>query len=477
MVFNKDVLFIHLGKTGGMSVTKYLCQVLKPPVFHVVQTNEFETTLTIANETILPFKRHANLKEASSFLKARGIELYDFKVIFIVVRNPYDHDYSYYKHLNTPMYFKSLSANSANQRLLDIASGQYEEFAKQNFVHYNGNLNDFFEINGKIPENMHIVRFEELEETVLQLVKPFTVKEIPFPHHNKSKEIKQQSKGLSYKAQIAIESKYFYTWKNFYPGIKYPDNFEITKTSVDTKQYLFIGGCSHSGTSELTEIIGAHHKIALGVERYNKLMKKNDFRLSLAHFSKQRFLTLEAGDTFYQDFKMFRRHHQIDEKWDRAKYVGLKYPRFDQIYHLMKEHFGTFKNLYIYRNILDVAESWNQRAKKGINWPPEKNYLKAVERWNQSLKHTLQQLKNGADIICIHYVDLLFTNKSIRPIFDRMDIPIDENVLSALDIARKIAPGKKSAKGTLTENEVEYIKNISRFEWYDEIHSTYNILR
>jgi len=242
------------------------------------------------------------------------------------------------------------------------------------------------------------------------------------------------------------------------------------------KKYLFLGGCGRSGTSVLTEIIGLHQKIVLGIERYNKLMRKHIFSLSEAHFSKERFLIMHEGDTFYDDFNKFRAHKNAAVKFDDAIYVGVKYPPFDKIYHLMQANFGSFKYLYIYRNIFDVAESWNRRAEKGGNWPNDKNYLKAVQRWNESLTQTLNALKNGADIMCINYDDLLFTNKPIQPIFDHLGFPIDENVTKELAKARNIAPKKKSAKGALSGTEMEYIRNNAKFELYDEIHSKFNIL-
>lgn len=246
---------------------------------------------------------------------------------------------------------------------------------------------------------------------------------------------------------------------------------------MQQRGYLFIGGCGRSGTTALIEIIGSHQKIVLGIERFNKLMRKNFFNLTESHFTRERFLTMHEGDSFYSEFNKFKAHENAAEKFDDAVYVGVKYPPFDEIYQLMKSSFGTFKYLYIYRNIFDVAESWNRRAEMGGNWANDKNYIKAVQRWNESLSHALNELNIGADIICINYDDLLFTNKAIQPVFDKIGIPIDENVLKELAEARSIAPSKKLAKGSLSEYEIEYIRENAKFELYDEIHSKFNILR
>jgi len=476
MVFNNDVLFLHFGKAAGTSVTHYLCKSLKSPVYHVVPGKDIELIKKIGNEEILSWKRHGNLVETAAFLSERGIALSDFKIIIVIVRNPFELDFSYYKHLQKPKVIEYLSVNNRSKKLLEAASCAYNEFAKMHFTHHNGDLADFFEINGTTPKNLHVVKLEELNQTLPRLIKPYSINDVLLPRLNKSDHT-SIPEPLSDDALISIRNKYEYICKNFYPEMKVPETSDFEGSASDEKKYLFIGGCGRSDTSVLTAIIGSHQQIVLGNERYNTLMNKNSFGLSKAHFTKERFLTIQNGDTFYDEFKMFKAHMGIAEKFDDAVYVGVKHPQFDRIFHLMKQQFSDFKYLYIYRNIMDVAESWNRRAEKGGNWPQDKNYLKAVERWNHSLCNTLKLLKNGADIICIHYDDLLFSNKSIQPIFDRLSIPIDDNVLNMLARARKIAPEKKSEKRTLAENEVEYINNNARFELYDEIHSKYNILR
>ncbi|MCD4697088.1 MAG: sulfotransferase [Bacteroidales bacterium] len=469
MVFNKDVLFIHLGNTGGMTVTKYLCNVLKPPVCWVVEKNYLTIGKPMGYETLKLFKRHASLVEAREFLNSFGIDISDFKLVFAVVRNPIDIEFSYFKHLRKERVIRQLNPTEYNRKKIEVAKGTFNEFAKHNYTHFTGNLKDFFELNGKIPDNMKILRFENLEEELKNALDPFIIHQYPIPHQNKNEE-NGLNKSLSDEVLLNIRKKYSWIYeKGLYPDL-------IKSNNIEEKNYLFIGGCGRSGTSVLTKILGSHHKIVLGNERYNKLMRKKSFSLSKVHFTKERFLTIQDGDTFYNDFNKFNAHNGIAEKFDDAGYFGVKYPPFDRIYHLMEKYFGDFKYIYIYRNIFDVSESWNRRTEKGGNWSSDKNYLKAVQRWNQSLHYTLKQLKNGADIICIHYDDLLFTNKPIQHIFDRLGIPIDKNVLKTLANARKEAPEKRAAKGKLSEKEIEFIKNNARFDLYDEINSKYNVL-
>lgn len=476
MVFNKDVLFIHLGKTGGMSVTDYLCNTLKPPVYHVLPQSHLENSKPLGYEQRIPGNRHGSLSVAQEIIAPFNLKLSDFKLIFVVVRNPFDLHFSYFKHLQQPHIRKRLGNNTKSKKRLDAAMGEYDDFAQKPFVHYNGDLAAFFEIEGRRPDNLQIVNFEELNTKIPELIRPFSVNDYPFPHRNKSKASIEQPQKMSEKSIAAIKHKYFYIFKNFYPELlAEPEQNQATEWQQKSN-YIFIGGCARSGTTVLTNIIGMHQHIVLGMERYNHLMKPRKFQLSPEHFEKDRFLTIHENDTGYTDFNRFLCHQSIPEKWEGAVLFGTKYTFTDQVFWKLKQAFGNFHYLYIYRNIYDVAESWNRKAAKGEKWPALNNYQMAVQRWNKSLANTLTELRNGADIICVNYDDLLFTKKSIQLIFDRLAVPIDENVVRELTEARNIAPKKKSAKGTLSETETEYIRNNAKFELYDEIHSKFNIL-
>jgi len=77
-------------------------------------------------------------------------------------------------------------------------------------------LKDYFEIDGKIPENMKIVRFENLAEDIPEIVKPHAIKSISFPHRNKSPENIERPP-LTTKAIESIYHKYQWIYeKGFY---------------------------------------------------------------------------------------------------------------------------------------------------------------------------------------------------------------------------------------------------------------------
>jgi hypothetical protein len=101
MVFNRDVLFLHVPKTGGVSVTNYLLQVLPAPVYYVTkgpvkQAADREGVSFIAGEA------HQTLATARKFLPAHGFELEQFPRILATLRNTYDLTVSYYTYKRSP---------------------------------------------------------------------------------------------------------------------------------------------------------------------------------------------------------------------------------------------------------------------------------------------------------------------------------------------------------------------------------------
>ena len=96
MVYSQDVLFLHVPKTGGVSVTRYLLDVLPPPVTYVSPGH-----LGYAHRAgfvHIPDAPHKSLPIARGFLRQRDIDLTQFPLIMAVVRNPYDLAVSHYSY-------------------------------------------------------------------------------------------------------------------------------------------------------------------------------------------------------------------------------------------------------------------------------------------------------------------------------------------------------------------------------------------
>jgi hypothetical protein len=243
-------------------------------------------------------------------------------------------------------------------------------------------------------------------------------------------------------------------------------------------KYLFVGGCARSGTSSLTRLLNSHKKILVGIERYNKLCHKHNYSLNKGHFLKKRFFQVEKGDTFYSDFsEVHKRSKWLYRKYESLEYIGLKYTSIHNIMDELNSTFGNPVIIYIYRDIFDVAESWNQRTIKGNNWPKTKNYIEAVEEWNYSLKTIKSYIENKQEIICVNYNDVFYSNKSLKKLFAELNLNVHFGVFFKIILARIRALILKRKRSVLSQKDYSYVLKNASFELYEHFNDNFNILR
>jgi hypothetical protein len=187
MVYNKDILFIHIGKTGGTSAAKYLCSTIHPPVYNVIPDGAM--SIQYGHETNLSGQRHATLVEALKFTKKQsGFMLKDFKKVIAVIRHPYNLEislFNYYKRLlqNDPTIL-----DGAPKRKAIVLKDDFAAFVKGKFYHRNGiHIKKYVAIDGKLPKNVEVIKFEEMTPKFLSLGKTFGNSNPDFPHLNKTK--------------------------------------------------------------------------------------------------------------------------------------------------------------------------------------------------------------------------------------------------------------------------------------------------
>jgi hypothetical protein len=191
MIFNENFLFIHIGKTGGMSCSEYLLNNLAPTVYncHADALKEVVPFDPKSVEPLTGIGRHCTLAEALAFIEQHnGKTLADFDKVVAVVRNPYAIEYSYYQHLRKPHIAERRRRRSP--QLVDLAEGEFAKFVEFAGYHRDGvRQNDFFQLDGETPDKVELIKFEELTTALPTAIAPFkkTGAEHPFPHRNKSK--------------------------------------------------------------------------------------------------------------------------------------------------------------------------------------------------------------------------------------------------------------------------------------------------
>jgi hypothetical protein len=215
MIFSRDVLFIHIPKTGGMSVSDYLLTVLPGPVYYThpgVQAPRVEGRITE-----LPGSRHETLEEAVTVVRQFGFDVRHFPVVLAVVRNPYDVEVSRYSYLRKDHPWDA----GYNQQLALMSD--FETFAVKSHHHAGPkrSVERYITLDGRVPANVRIARAETLEENIRAVLSDIGIDVHPdFPWSNRS----DHDAAWSYYNAAAEEAVYEkYRWlfdEGFYPRMQ-----------------------------------------------------------------------------------------------------------------------------------------------------------------------------------------------------------------------------------------------------------------
>jgi hypothetical protein len=218
MVFNDELVFIHIGKTGGLSCAKYLLHSLQSPIYncHVDAKKE---SLQITDRNVIPVtsvNRHCTLRSATQLIeRLSNRPVAQKKKILAVIRNPFDLEYSFYRHLRKPRVIKrrALSAPA----LVELAKGNFKEFVRKSDYHRAGlKQEDYFLIDGKVPDNVEIIRHENLKVSFLAAVAPYVDAGVEFPHINQTNAHEDSQPILDDELREIIYRKHQYIIDNFY---------------------------------------------------------------------------------------------------------------------------------------------------------------------------------------------------------------------------------------------------------------------
>lgn len=179
-------------------------------------------------------------------------------------------------------------------------------------------------------------------------------------------------------------------------------------------------------------------------------------------FSKERYFTYQADDTNV-DFNTAHREETeaARRKFDTALYVGDKVP---QLYRRL-EHVGSaFPNCYvifIIRDPVNVAASWQRRAEENKDpWPQRNGYQQAVIEWNESVRFAMRARRYlGNRVIFLSY-DRLFGRRRWlvwRELMKRLQLSTkpDEKTKQFLENAYRRANKKR-------EFSAEILRYVSR---------------
>lgn len=244
------------------------------------------------------------------------------------------------------------------------------------------------------------------------------------------------------------------------------------------KKFLFIAGCARSGTSAFAQLLSGSKDVVMGMERFGHLESKENFSLTPGHFSKERFLRIEEGDTFYNNFEKYHSYDKlIDEKLDCCLYVGDKRPDLYEVYDDIFRNFPGATVFFIYRDIVEVASSYQGRAMEKKNWPANKDFRAAVKEWNRSLFLTREAIENGYNIKCVDYESVFINPRNINVIFETLGLNYGEDEREKLfNIMARSKQLQRERGSLLSEEEKKYVKDHAKMFLLDDMERN-NILK
>lgn len=171
MICNDNLCFIHVPKAAGMSLSDFLLKNLKNKPIHYFLPEGHSTAeeKNLPDVQIHPGTRHENLPQAQNYLESIGKTLYDFEVVFTIIRNPYDLEVSRFKYLQIGNPWDSGPAAKLAQ------TGNFSKFAQESLFwgKKTAEFENFYTLDGKYLNNMKILRFEDLNNQIDIQLKQF----------------------------------------------------------------------------------------------------------------------------------------------------------------------------------------------------------------------------------------------------------------------------------------------------------------
>ena len=235
-------------------------------------------------------------------------------------------------------------------------------------------------------------------------------------------------------------------------------------------QYIFVSGCARSGTSTTADLIRAHPDVAFGRERYNSLFKRDHTSFDQSLFEQHRFCNdLKSDDTHHKVLGPYYR--DVRRRWITCTHVGDKIPSLHRQYAYLFETFPDCRMIFLLRNIIDVAQSFETRRLRSLRskdpWPADWGVRRAVSEWNESLSNTWTAIEATRNILVVPFESLYSDEDLLKRICDFLQLNIHPQVSKMWNKkARQKRKLEIKRRITLKSSEKQFLCQSANFTLY-----------
>ena len=238
---------------------------------------------------------------------------------------------------------------------------------------------------------------------------------------------------------------------------------------------LFLCGVGRSGTTALARCLNRHPKIVMGIERYARTLtvaQRRGFDY-LALFEKERFFEFRPSDSPKDASTEAALYADARRRYDDATYVGDKVPGLFRRIPFLHDAFPACKVVYLLRDPVAVATSWQARAENPRDsWPRKNGFAAAVAEWNKALTTTMvAKSVLGKDLIVALYEDVFAEGApGLARLLSRLDLQVGdmcEDVAELLAAGRRIV-GRKGDADPALEHYVARNADYETYQWFRE---------
>jgi hypothetical protein len=244
------------------------------------------------------------------------------------------------------------------------------------------------------------------------------------------------------------------------------------------KKFLFVGGTARSGTSAMATMLRAHPAIAMGRERYAWLFRDGGPFVP-ALFEKERFCREYRPDDSHH-LKHHEYYGELYPRFDACVYVGDKLPSLYQRYQYVLDTFPGCRIIYTARNPVDVAASFQERARKTAKqlratpdadvsrlWSVNRNWRAAIGEWNEAVESTLA-LGDTPRLFVADYEQMFVDDSMLQRLAAFLELPVVPELLQHWEQAkRRRGQIEQNRKPGLAPGQIAQIRREAKLDQFN----------